>query len=227
MKVNKILRMSALLASGLCIASTSYAATFAGNATPTQYLVNVSNVAFHKVGDPAGTFIPYASDAGQFDIASVPPNGNAGLLSSTGTLPSGTYDQIRFNVSKTMQLNGASNGNLGNGSPCRTVTPAVALNNPLGDNSVSVAYLGSTDGATPQLETTTVPSGSAVTLPSGYTDLGNSLQGIVPVNFTVTNDVAPTTSIKINVTNAMMFTPTGVGTCAVFPGPPSITISVA
>lgn len=219
--------MGVLLVSSICFVNTGYAALPLVNGTPTQYSVTVSQVAFHKVGDPSDTFTSYASGSGQYDIASVVPNANVGVLSATGVLSAGVYDQIRFTISKTMALKGASNGNLSNGLPCRTSSAGTVINDPLGNGSVSAAYLGAADSAAPQLESTAVPSGSGVILPSGVVDMGNgNLQITMPVSVRITNG-SPNAKISINVTNAMIFFPLSASTCAVYPGPPTVNVTVS
>lgn len=215
-----------LLVSGLLIAKGVYAAEFTGNGTPTEYLLTISQIAFHKTGDPASTYTIYASSTGQFDIAAVNPGTNVGILNESGVLTSGTYDKIRFTVSKTMSIKGSFNGTLSNGVTCRTTSNPTVVNDPLGDGSIDRVYLGATDGGVAELETVTVPSGSNVEASEDFTDLGTSFRGTLPVNFTVTNAV-PTVTVKFNVTNALQFIPYGPAQCAVFPGPPTVTVVVS
>ena len=176
------------------------------------------------MGDATGTFITYASGTGQYNIASVSPGSNVGTLSATGSLSSGSYDQINFTVSKTMSLTGASSGVLSNGLPCRTTSGGTVISDPFGDGSVSAIYLGAADTGTPQPETAVVPSGSGVTLPSGITDSGSTFQITMPISFSVTND-APNITVRFDVTNAIMFTAVTAFTCGVIPGPPTVTVS--
>lgn len=193
-----------------------------GNTTPTKYLLSISQVSFHKAGDPASTFIPYATGTGQYDIASVSPNANVGVLQATGTLSQGTYDQVQLTVNKTMTLQ-ASNPSLTDSLPCRTTSTVTVITDPFGDKSLDKAYLGSRDGGTAQPETVTVPSGSKVKLPDSMKDNGSTFTGTLPVNFTVSS-ANPTITIKFDVTNAITLQALNVSTCIVFPGPPSITI---
>lgn len=223
MSLKKLLRLSIFFTSGLLIANTSYAIT--GNGTPTQYNVTLSQIEFHKVGDPSTTFITYASGSGQFDIAGVLPNNPVGVLTRTGNLPSGSYDQIRVTISKTMQLKGVSSSTLANGKFCRTTSSGVLVSNPF--TGVDSAYTGVAEATpgTPGLETTAVPTGSGVTLPSGLTDLGTVFTDTIPVSFTVTGQV-PKSTVKIDVTNAMYFQATDLNTCYVFPMPPVVTVTI-
>lgn len=225
MKITKQLRASIFLTSSILIASVSNAA-FAVEGTPTQYHVTVSAVEFHRTGDPAGTFVTYANSSGTFDIASANPGQAIGVLSSTDTLPAGDYDEMRFTISKTMSLQGSSSGTLANGVTCRTITGAAAVSDPFGDGSVDSAYVGATDGATPTLESVAVPSGSAITLPTDLADLGTSFQVTTPMDFTVT-DSPPDVTVKFDVTDAMDFLPYGATSCIIFPGAPTVTVTIA
>lgn len=230
MKTNKLFKTttfcSYLLALGILTTSASYAATFAGNATPTNYTVNLQQVSFHRVGAPVDAFASYASGSGAYDIAAATVGTPVGTLQSNGALGSGSYDQMRFEVSKTMNVTASYAGSLApsTATTCRTMANATAINDPLGDGSVSVAYLGSTDGGVAQEATIMVPTGSAVTLPAGYVDTGSNIQGTVDIaGFTVADGEVPASRLNIDVTNSVMFVGYGASGCIVFPGPPVIT----
>lgn len=224
MKIRKILLINLLLTSGLVLSGQSIAVT--GNGTPTNYSVDLQQVEFHQVGTPSTTFFPYRTGSSSINIASVSPNEPCASLGPSGTPPAGQYDQFRVTVSKNMTITGASNGVLSNGLPCRTVANGAAISDPFGDGSVSVAYLGATDGGTPEAETVTVPSGSGVVLPSGFVAVGDTIQATFPVNFSVTNAV-PQSRVTFNVTNAVLFQAINLTQCVVVPMPPSISISIA
>lgn len=226
----KFVRRLGLAAACVVLPVSALAAAFSGNATPTNYTVTLQNVAFHRVGAPSGSFTSYASGSGAFDIASASVGNPVGTLQSTGLLGPGDYDQIRFQVSKFMTVTANYSGAaLPNGvTQCRTVANATKITDPFGDGSVSVAYLGSTDGGTPEASTIEVPSGSSVDLPAGFTSVGESLQGIEDVaGMSVGNDAVPNVTVSFDVTNAVLFAAYGASGCVVFPGPPTVTISVA
>lgn len=226
-----ILILSTLLA---IPAADVFAASFVGNGTPTIYNVTLKDVSFHKSGTPANSFISYASGTGQYDIAAANPGSPIGTLQSTSQLGAGVYDQMRFLVATSMVVKGAYVGLLPNGLPCRTVANGTVITDPVGDGSISEASLGSTDGGAPEQETIVVPTGSAVTLPSGYVFSGSSLsglaalniQGTVPLSMTVAGTV-PAVTASFNVTNSLMFMAYGPANCIVVPGPPVITITTA
>ena len=226
MNLNKFLQKNILLLTGLIIVIQNNA--FAGLETPTGYNVNLQKVEFHKVGTPSTEYFTYRSGSSDVNIASKLPNEPCATLGPSATPPKGTYDQFRVTVSTSMTLTGRTTGNLSNGLPCRTVANGTAVSNPFGDGSVSVAYLGSTDGGTPQPEAVTVPSGTSVVFPTGFSLVGNTIQGTVPVNFTVANSV-PQGTVSFNVANGIDFevNPSNVAQCFVFPAAPSISISVA
>lgn len=194
-------------------------------ATPSIYKVTVSEVGFHKVGDTAGVYTPYASGSGLYDIAAASPNANVGILTATGTLPPGTYDEIKFVVSKTMTLKGSAD--VGGGVTCRTVTGGAVIADPFGDGSVDQGYAGTTDPGAPEPEVVAVPSGTGVILPTGFTDLGTSFQGVVATNLTVEGTEVPRVTVRFDVTNAIDFGLTPGGACVVFPGAPTVTVDVA
>lgn len=198
---------------------------FSGNGTPTQYLLTISKIEFHKAGDSDSVYTTYANSTGQYDIAASDPGANVGVLSSTGTLSSGTYDKIRFTVSKTMSIKGSYNGTLSNGVTCRTTDTPTIVSDPFGNGSVSQVYLGETDGGAAELETVTVPSGSNVETSEDFADLGTSFRGTLPVNFTISSAI-PSVKLSFNVTNALMFQAYGGAQCVVFPGPPTVTVTV-
>jgi hypothetical protein len=218
--------------STLAAPATIFAAT-TGNATPTQYLVTVSNIQFHRVGDPSTTYITYASGTSTFDIAGTSPGGFVGKVQKTGNLLPGTYDKIRFTVSKSMKIKGASNGVLvGNGKTCRTISADSSVSNPFGDGSVNTAYLGATNSGSAELSNVAVPTGTSVTLPTGFTDQGSTMLGTISVNFTIpeapagTPILPPDITINFDVTNAIDFEAINATQCVVFPGPPSINVAV-
>lgn len=211
---------------GVLFCKTSFAVGITGNATPTQYTVNVQDVLFHPVGAASNSYVPYYSGTSNLDIASVAPNHPAGTLLPSNTPSQGDYDSFRVTVSKTITLKGTSVGNLSNGSPCRTVAGGALITNPFGDGSVDAAYAGSTDGGTAESESVLVPTGTAVVLPAGVVDIGSSLEATFSDSFTVAGSV-PQGTITFNVTNSVYFAPTGLGTCVVIPMPPNIQVSVA
>lgn len=216
-------RFATLMVASFLIVNQSYA-QLPGNTTPTEYIVSVSQVAFHKVGDPPNVFIPYAADAGQYNIASVSPHSNVGTLNATGTIQPGIYDEIQFIVSKTITLQGSQV--LMDGFPCRTDSTGGVLIDPFGDGSVSAVAIGSRDGGPAQSQVITVPSGPGVPLPPELIDLGSSFKVILPVNFTITNAV-PTVTVTFDVTNAMTLEGITDTLCVVYPQPPGINITVS
>ena len=203
---------------------------FTGNATPTQYIITISAIEFHKVGDDAATYHPFVTTSANWDIASANPGSSLGAMKSTSTLPAGTYDKIRFTVSKTMTIK-ASIAALSDGSPCRSEGDAQTVSNPFGAGVINTAYLGARDGSTAEPETVTVPSGSNVEPSPDFTDLGSSFRGSMTLGqtFTVVNGSIPAIKLKFDVTNAAQFTilPDGSARCVVFPGPPSLSVDVA
>ncbi len=223
MKTNKKLFAGILLASGLILSGESNAIT--GNSTPGQYSVNLQSVSFHPVGASSSTYVTYRSGSSNVNIAASQPGQPCVGLGPSASLPTGSYDQFRVIVSNVMTISGSSTGNLSNGLPCRTVANGAVVNDPFGDGSVSQAYLGSTDGGTPQTETVTVPTGTAVTLPSGFSVVGNSIQAIFPVNVTV-KDKVPQGTVTFNVANGILFQAYGPTQCVVLPTPPSIQVSL-
>jgi len=223
MKINKKFFVGILLASGLIVSGESNAVT--GNATPSQYSVNLQTVSFHPVGTPSSNYVTYRSGSSDINIAASQPDQPCAGLGPSANLPVGNYDEFRVLVSTTMTVSGSSNGNLSNGLPCRTIANGAVINDPFGDGSVSQAYLGSTDGGTPQAETVTVPTGSGVVLPSGFSVVGNSIQATFPVSFTV-KDKVPQGQVTFNVENGILFAPLGVSQCVVLPAPPSIQVSI-
>lgn len=223
MKINsRKLLIHLVIASSVIASQSSFAIT--GNATPSQYSVNLQKVAFHQSGAASNSFITYASGSSNIDIAAVSPGQPCGSLAPSAPLPSGTYDQLQVTISKTMVLKGSSNGNLSNGKPCRTIAGGALVTDPFGDGSISSAYLGSTDGAAAESETVIVPSGTAVTLPSGMTTSGDTLTQTVSATVNVANSV-PSTRVSFDVTSGMLFEPLGANQCIVFPVPPGITIT--
>lgn len=202
---------------------------FTGNATPTQYIITISAIEFHKVGDDAATYHPFVTTPANWDIASANPGASLGAMKSTSPLPSGTYDKIRFTVSKTMTIK-ATIASLSDGSPCRSESDAQTVTNPFGAGVLNTAYLGARDGGPAEPETVTVPSGSNVEPSPDFTDLGSSFRGSMTLGqtFTVANGSIPTIKLKFDVTNATQFVvlPDGSSRCAVFPGPPSLSVDV-
>lgn len=208
----------------LCISNTNvFAAAFSDSATPTEYIVTLKNVSFHKSGTALNDFIPYASGAGQFDIARATSNKPAGNLNPTGQLSAGNYDEVLFSISKSITIKGASTNLLSNGLPCRTVNHAAAINDPFGDGSVSIAYLGATDGGMPESETVTVSSGTGVDLPIGLIDQGKDLEGRLPFSFNVAGNV-PIITTRFDITHSIIFAAYGKQ-CLVFLKPPSVIFS--
>lgn len=217
----KGLKFTTLFAASLLVVASGYAQT---QGTPTEYLVSVSNVEFHKVGTPPGVFVPYAANVGNFDIASAAPFSNVGSVFANGAVQPGTYDQVRFLVSKTLTLTG-SVGDAGDGLPCRTDTNGAVVFNPFGDGSVSQASLGSRDGGAGQPQSIVVPSGSAVPIPSILVSFGSSFRVTVPITFSVTTSV-PIVTVRFNVTDSMLFIGIDPATCYVFPQAPGVSVSV-
>ena len=204
----------------------SQAGNFTGNATPTKYIITVSRIEFHKQGDPDTVFVTYVSTSSDWDIASVSAGGSIGTMQATNTLPSGTYDKIRFTVLKTMTVQG-SIASLQDTLPCRTENDANTVSNPFGNNSVSTAYLGARDGGASEPETVTVPTGSNVQASSDFTDLGTAFRVSMPITFTVSNNKAIDFKIKFDVTNSLQFVlRPGTTQCIVFPGPPSVAVDI-
>lgn len=213
-----------IIASMLIVTNVGYAITFSGNATPTVYNVTLKSVSLHKSGTASDAFLPYASGSGLYDIAAANPGSPVGTLQSTNELTSGFYDQMQFQVARSMTVKSAYSGLLSNNLPCRTVANGSVITDPAGDGSISSASLGSTDGGTPEEETIVVPTGTGVTLPAGYVFSGSNIQGTVPVSITATNSV-PSIKAAFNVTNSIMFVAFGATQCLVIPGPPSISIT--
>lgn len=229
-KWNKVVQRLGLAAMGLVLPVSVFAAAFTGNATPTTYTVTLQDVSFHRVGASTSAFTSYASGSGAFDIASATAGNPVGTLQSNGVLGPGDYDQMRFQVSKFMTVSANYSGAaLPNGvTQCRTVANATKITDPFGDGSVSVAYLGSTDGGAPEASTIEVPSGSSVDLPAGFTSVGGSLQGIVDISgMSVGGDAVPNVTVSFDVTNSVMFAAYGASGCVVFPGPPTVTTTIA
>src|SRR3990167_2032186 len=234
--LNKLMRII-VLAGSLIVSACSYAAethtsggNFAGNATPTKYVLTISAIEFHKVGDGATVFVPFVDTSAEWDIASANPDANIGTMSSTKSLPAGTYDKIRFTVSKTMTIQGATSS-LSGGAPSRTESDAQTVTNPFGAGVLDIGYLGARDGAASEPETVTVPSGSDVEASSDFTDLGTSFRGVLtlPNTFTISGTGGlPMIKLKFDVTNAMQFVvlPDQTNRCIVFPGPPSLAVDV-
>lgn len=218
----KKLQFSLSLIAGLLAIHPVYAEI----ATPTQYTVTLSEVAFHKTTAPANSYTVYANGSTQVNIASVGAGQPCGSLNPTGNLTPGSYDTFRFTVSKTMVVKGASTGNLANGLPCRTIAGGAVVTDPMGDGSISEAYLGSTADGTPEAETVVVPSGSGVTLPSGFVDLGSSFQASMPISMNVSGSV-PTGTVSFDVTNSIQFEAYGLTQCLVFPLAPTVTVNIA
>ena len=202
---------------------------FSGNATPTEYIITVNAIEFHRVGDNDNTYQSFVNKSTNWDIASANPGAALGSVNATNPLPVGTYDKIRFTVSKTMTIKGAISS-LSDSSPCRTDAAGTTVSNPFGEGVLDTAYLGSRDGGTATAETVTVPSGSDVDPPSGMTDLGSSFRGTLTLAspFAVST-IVPAITIKFDVSNAMQFVllPDRSGRCVVFPGPPSIAVQVS
>lgn len=195
---------------------------YAGSETPTQYTVTLSRVEFRKTGSSA--FTTYASGSTQVNIASVSAGQPCGQLNPTGKLTPGSYDTMRFTVSRTMVVKGQSTGVLSNGVTCRTTSSSTLITDPFGDGSVSAAYLGATDGGVPEAQTVLVPTGSAVTFPTGFSVVGNNIQATMPVTMQVAGSV-PRGTVSFDVTSAIQFQPYGVSQCLVFPSAPSITVA--
>lgn len=221
----------AILIGSLCLARGAYAvevhsqsSSFSGNATPTKYIITVSKIEFHKSGNADDVFTTFVNRTADWDIASVSAGGSIGTMAATTTLSPGTYDKVRFTVSKTMTIQGSIT-NLGDGSPCRTDSDANTVLDPLGDGSVSKVYLGVRDGGASEPETMTIPSGSRAKASADFTDLGDSFRGAIAISFTVTG-ATPNIKMKFDVTNAMIFIRLQDNRCIVFPGPPSMSIEV-
>lgn len=228
MKLHKSLFAAILLTSGLLTSNLSYAAAFAGNGTPTTYVVTLKKVSFHRVGAPANQFVSYASGSGEFDIAAASVGNPIGTLQSNGNLGPGAYDQMRFEVARPMRITANYMGAaLPNGvTKCRTTRNPVFVNNPFGDGSVNGAYLGSTDGGAAEEGTISVPSGTSVDLPFGFVVVGDNIQGTVNItNFVVTGEGVPDMTTSFDVTSAVMFAAYGASGCVIFPGPPTVTVS--
>lgn len=222
---------STLLTVGQVYASEVHTNTgsFAGNATPTSYILRISAVEFHKVGDDSSTYQPFVSTPADWDIASASAGANIGTMQGSSPLAAGSYDKIRFTVSKTMTITGAISS-LSGGAPCRTEGDGQTVSNPFGAGVIDTAYLGARDGGAAEAETVTVPTGSSATPPSDFTDLGTSFRGVLTLAepFTVSAGTLPTIKLKFDVTNAIQFVllPDLTGRCVVFPGPPSLAVSV-
>ena len=202
----------------------SSAGSFEGNATPTKYVITVSKVEFHKSGDPDSTYTTFVDQTADWDIASVSAGASIGTMGASGALTAGTYDKVRFTVSKTMTIT-ASAASLSDSLPCRTESAPTIITDPLGDGSISAVYQGERDGGAAEPETMVIPTGSSAEPSSEFTDLGTSFRGTLPITFTVTA-AKPTITIKFDVTNAAQFVVISGGRCIVFPGPPSVAIDV-
>lgn len=225
----KIIQLSIMILGGLhcayAIESHSEAGNFVGNATPTKYVITVSQIQFHKKGAADGDFVTFISGASDWDIASTSAGSSIGTMKTAATLVSGVYDKLRFVVSKTMTLQGAV-ASLSDSLPCRTEGDAVSVSDPFGNGSVDTAYLGARDGGAAESETVTVPSGSSVQTSSEFENLGSGFRITIPITFTVKNN-QPNFKLAFDVTNAIQFVlRPGTSQCIVFPGPPSMSIGV-
>lgn len=218
------LGVAAVMLSGLCLAEAT------GNATPTVYKVTVSDIKFRNTDS---NFVTFASGTATFDIASAGVGEAIGAMSSSATLPPGTYNLMRFTLFGTMTLQGQYNGNLSNSLPCRTTNSSALLANPI--TGIDSAYEGSTSSGTPQPQSVSIPTGSGVTLPTSpisMTQIGstNFYQVDVPVNFTIAEGTRfPDIQVNFDVTNSIQFevaSAVSTSKCIVFPSPPSISVSV-
>lgn len=236
MKKTAKLRGITLLLGSLLLAGQVYASEvhtqsdgFTGNSTPTKYVLTISAIEFHRVGDNDATYHTVVSTTADWDIASANPGATLGSMSLTTSLPAGTYDKIRFTVSKTMTVQ-ASIASLQDGSPCRTESNVETVSNPFGAGELNIAYLGVRDGGAAEPEVVTMPSGSDTEPSPDFTDLGSTFRGSLVLSqpFTVSGGTIPTIKLKFDVTNSVQFTPLqdGSGRCVVFPGPPSMSVEV-
>lgn len=112
--MNRKIFVTMLAAASGCAAATAHAANFGGvDATPTAYEVTLTKVEFI---DSVGTAVTFAEGSYTFDIASASA---VGSFASGSTLPPGSYVSIRYTLSRTFGLSGAS-ADAGAGQPCRT-----------------------------------------------------------------------------------------------------------
>ena len=237
MRIKKeLLKIGIITLGSVFLAGQTYASEvhsqsggFTGNSTPTEYILTISAIEFHRVGDDAATYQPFVTTSANWDIASANPGAALGNMKSTTALPAGTYDKIRFTVSKTMTIKGAIS-TLSDSLPCRTEGDAQTVSNPFGAGLLDTAYLGARDGGTAEPETVTIPTGSNVEPSPDFTDLGTSFRGTLTLGqtFTVTNGSTPTLKLKFDVTDSIQFSvlPDLSNRCVVFPGPPSMAIEV-
>lgn len=198
--------------------------------TPTSYIVTMKKMEFSTDGV---NFVTFAEGGGDFDIASVPPGGSVGAFGAGQVLPAGTYKWMRATISRYFKIT-ASVPDAGSVQPARTDTNNAA-NGTYNDGFVTFTGLGvaSTDGGTATLQTIPVPielefpedeMHSVVII--GTSDIRFSEQ--LEQSFTVPkgSTTPPTMRLDFDVTNAVSFKTTGVGTAVMMVLGPHVTMTI-
>jgi hypothetical protein len=189
-------------------------------ATPSTYDVVVTRIDFVRTD---GTVVNFFTGNRALNIAQVVPGSVCGFIGAGTVLPSGNYNQMRITISGNFVMS-ASVADAGGGQPCRTTSAGGST--VVGGITVST---GSTDGGAAQLETIAIPTGVGVTMPTGLTALGGNLYQFaqaVSISIPENAQVLPQIRVSFDVSSAIEFLTTGVGSCMVTPVPPVITAAV-
>jgi len=200
-------------------------------ATPTSYIVTMRKMEFSK--DGGQTWYTFAEGGGDFDIASVAPGQSVGAFGSGQVLPAGTYTKMRATISRFFKIT-ASTTDAGNGQPARTDTTNpnnATLVNGNGDTFTSLG-VALTDGGTATLQTVPVPieaefpeeEGMSVEL-IGTTDL-RFTEDLDPFTIPVGKTTPPTMRLDFDVSSAVAFKTTGVGTAVMMVLGPHVTMTI-
>jgi hypothetical protein len=209
--------------------STANAASFGGDdVTPTVYEVTLKKIEFVRT-DGSGAYT-YAEGNFTFDIASGSAGSAVGSFAVGNKLEPGDYNGIQITVGRTFGLK-AFTSDAGSFQPCRTDSANGATGTLLA-GAITGVGVGTTDGATATTQSVPIPTGTAVTTALDALDISELAGGdimftaaasmIIPSNASV----APAIAIDFDVTDAAELLTTAFGTCAAFPQPPTITVTV-
>lgn len=199
-------------------------------ATPTVYKVNITKIEFFN-----GGWVTYFSGSCVMDIASVAAGASAGGCGAGGTLPSGTYTQMRVTMSRTFTLSGSvADDTSGAGiQPCRTGTGLGTATIVGGAVTYSNTNNGSTDGGTATEQSILIPTASDNSIATAITNAGmgidaTSLTMTINITYVIpAGEIAAASGFGVNfqVENKMEFIQTGAGSCQLINLPPLITVT--
>jgi hypothetical protein len=210
--------------------NTANAANFGGvDVTPTVYEVTLKKIEFVRT-DGSGAYT-YAEGNFTFDIASGSAGSAVGSFAVGNKLEPGDYNGIRITVGRTFGLE-AFTLDAGSGQPCRTDSAKGATGTLTGTGPITGVGDGTTDIATATTQSVPIPTGADITsalLAAGISELaGGDIMFTAAASMIIPSSasVAPAIAIDFDVTDAAELLTTAFGTCAAFPQPPTITVTV-